>query len=205
MFSAANKINETEQILTGDADVQACFYRSNEVMRKCRDQRVGGTCIFVQTLSLVMSSFKCKHFSLFYIDNPGPGSLATTEPMREPAIWNGPAFRHLEVLLPWWIYWNKDGLFKELVMSCSWYPVRVRCQKVKMRMVEKLNIAVIIKATRVQSPRVEMSKFSQFHFSAWENVWGFGFYIPLTLLMLCEVVYLQHWELIKSEDKSSKN
>lgn len=40
------------------------------------------TCIFVQTLTLMMSSFNSKHLSVFYNGDPGPGSLANTKSMR---------------------------------------------------------------------------------------------------------------------------
>lgn len=60
------------------------------------------TCIFVQTLSLVMSSLDGKHLSVFYNGNPDPGSLANTESKRETTIWGtetGLGLQCLEVLL----------------------------------------------------------------------------------------------------------
>lgn len=44
------------------------------------------TCIFVQTLTLMMSSFDSKHLSVFYNGDPDPGSLANTESMKETTI-----------------------------------------------------------------------------------------------------------------------
>ena len=44
------------------------------------------TCIFVQAVSLVMSSLDGKHLSVFYNGNPDPGSLANTESMKETTI-----------------------------------------------------------------------------------------------------------------------
>lgn len=45
------------------------------------------TCIFVQTLSLVMSSLDSKHLSVFYNGNPDPESLANIESIKETTIW----------------------------------------------------------------------------------------------------------------------